>query len=84
MNPKIEKLKAEHEKNCTKISALQARNKEIDGSVTELENLDIVGVVRDSGVTPEMLAQLIAGLKNKPLPGNAQKYDETEESFDAN
>ena len=33
---------------------------------------------------PEMLAQLIAGLKNKPLPGNAQKYDETEESFDEN
>ena len=43
MNPKIDKLKAEREKNCTKISDLQSRNKVIDGQVMELENLDIGG-----------------------------------------
>ena len=84
MNPKIAKLNAEREKNCVKISALQARNKEIDGSVTELENLDIIGAVRDSGMTIEMLAQLIAGLKDKHLPSNGGTYMKQEETSDEN
>lgn len=41
MNPKINKLKAEREKNSKKIAALQQRNREIDDSIHELENLDI-------------------------------------------
>ena len=45
MNPKINKLKAEREKNSKKIAALQQRNREIDDSIHELENLDIVGMV---------------------------------------
>lgn len=84
MNAKITKLNAEREKNNEKISALQARNKEIDGSITELENLDIIGAVRASGITPDMLMQLIAGLKEKPLPGSSDKYKEMEEAFDEN
>ena len=39
MNPKINKLKAEREKNSKKIAALQQRNREIDDSIHELENL---------------------------------------------
>ena len=56
MNPKINKLKAEREKNSKKIAALQQRNREIDDSIHELENLDIVGMVRSCGMTPEQLA----------------------------
>ena len=55
MNPKINKLKAEREKNSKKIAALQQRNREIDDSIHELENLDIVGMVRSCGMTPELL-----------------------------
>ena len=33
MNPKINKLKAEREKNSKKIAALQQRNREIDDSI---------------------------------------------------
>ncbi|MDD3230379.1 MAG: DUF4315 family protein [Oscillospiraceae bacterium] len=68
MNPKIEKLKSERGKNCSKIENLQSRNKEIDGQITELENLDIIGIVRDNGITPEMLAEIMKNMKKKPLP----------------
>ena len=68
MNPKIQKLKAERAKNDAKISALQARNQEIDSIVEELENLDIIGMVRSCGITPEMLARFIQDMKKNPLP----------------
>lgn len=64
MNPKINKLKAEKEKNLRKISEMTARNDEIDEQVTELENLDIIGIVRENEVTPEQLAELIQSLRN--------------------
>ena len=37
MNPKINKLKADREKNNKKIAALQQRNREIDDSIHELK-----------------------------------------------
>lgn len=64
MNPKINKLKAEKEKNLRKIAEMTARNDEIDKQVTELENLDIIGIVRENEVTPEQLAELILSLRN--------------------
>lgn len=64
MNPKINKLKAEKEKNLRKIVEMTARNEEIDKQVTELENLDIIGIVRENEVTPEQLAELIQSLRN--------------------
>lgn len=64
MNPKIHKLKAEKEKNLRKIADMTSRNKEIDAQVMELENIDIIGIVRENGVTPEQLAELIRSLKN--------------------
>lgn len=82
MNPKITKLQAERGKNVDKISALQTRNREIDGQITELENLDIVGVVRDNGITPEMLAEIIKATKQKPLPVADTYHQETEEITD--
>ena len=65
MNPKINKLKAEKEKNLRKISEMTARNDEIDKQVTELENLDIIGIVRENEVTPEELFELIRSLKKE-------------------
>ena len=47
MNPKISKLKAEKEKNLKKIADMNARIEEIDKLITELENLDIIGLVRE-------------------------------------
>ena len=45
MNPKIKKINTEYEKNAAKI--------------TELENLDIIGLVRSMGLDPDQLAALI-------------------------
>ena len=59
MNPKIKKLKAEHQKNDEKIELLRSRNKELDQQIQDLENLDIVDLVRDQGMTPEQLRTVL-------------------------
>lgn len=64
MNPKIKKLKTERQKNEEKIALYRSRNTEIDKQITELENLDIVGLVRSVGLTPEQLAELIRQSQN--------------------
>ena len=53
MNPKIEKLKAERSRNTEKISGLQNRNRKLSEQITKLENNDIIGMVREIGMTPE-------------------------------
>lgn len=65
MNPKIKKLKAERERNVSRIAEMTARNEEIDKQVTELENLDIIGIVRENLITPEELFELIRSLKKE-------------------
>lgn len=82
MNAKIEKLRAERGRNETKITDLQTRNKEIDRLITELENTDILGLVRASGMTPDQLAALIGGLKDAPASADAASYEEQEELTD--
>ena len=63
MNPKINKLRTELEKNNGKIAALQAKNKELEKQIRELENLDIIGMVREQGMTMEELAALFQKMK---------------------
>lgn len=63
MNPKINKLRTELEKNNGKIAALQAKNKELEKQIRELENLDIVGMVREQGLTMEQFAELFQQMK---------------------
>lgn len=73
MNPKIKKINAEYDKNAAKISELQARQKELSKERTELENLDIIGIVRSLGVTPDALAALIQAARDgqaAPALGN--------------
>lgn len=68
MNPKIIKLKAERAKNDEKIAALQSRNRELDESVVELENTDIIGLARATGMSMEELAQFLTQLKRGGAP----------------
>ena len=65
MNPKIKKLKAERERNVLRITEMTSRNEEIDKQVTELENLDIIGIVRENSIPPEELFELIRSLKKE-------------------
>ena len=68
MNPKIIKLKAERAKNDEKIAALQSRNRELDESIVELENTDIIGLARATGMSMEELAQFFTQLKRGGAP----------------
>ena len=59
MNPKIRKIDIEYEKNAAKITELQERQRELEKQRLELENLDIIGMVRSMGLDPDQLAALI-------------------------
>lgn len=75
MNPRISKLRGELEKNTQKISKLQARNTELKQQIQELENLDIVDMVRACGMTPENLATLLQQMPSAPGK-EAASYEE--------
>ena len=68
MNPKIIKLMAERAKNDEKIAALRSRNRELDESIVELENTDIIGLARATGMSMEELAQFLTQLKRGGAP----------------
>ena len=68
MNPKIIKLKAERAKNDEKIASLRSRNRELDESIVELENTDIIGLARATGMSMEDLAQFLTQLKRGGAP----------------
>ena len=68
MNPKIIKLKAERAKNDEKIAALRSRNRELDESIVELENTDIIGLGRATGMSMEELTQFLTQLKRGGAP----------------
>ena len=78
MSDKIERLKAEQEKNREKIERLQERNKEIANQVTELENLRILGLVKEQKLTLKQLAELFQEMKNNPvIPFQEEDKEET-------
>ncbi len=75
MNPKVQKLRAEREKNDRKIQSLQSRNKTIDEKVTKIENTDIIGLVREVGMTPDQLAELLKNPGNPDAEGLSTDVD---------
>lgn len=75
MNPKIEKLQTERTKVLEKLSRLQSRREALDEKITELENLEIIGVVREVGMSPEQLA---AFLHRNPAQSPLQVQEVTE------
>lgn len=79
MNPKIDKLKAERSKNSDKIAALQERNRKLDEQIMKLENTDIIGMVREIGMSPEQLAALLRDRRAiAPKPENMRETEEYE------
>lgn len=66
MNMRIEKLKEEHQRNENKIVYLQAKNKKLAEKIRQLENDDIVGAVRNSGVTIDELLRLLGKTDTAP------------------
>ena len=58
----------ERAKNDEKIAALRSRNRELDESIVELENTDIIGLARATGMSMEELAQFLTQLKRGGAP----------------
>lgn len=77
MNPKLQKLRAELEKNTERIRTLQSRNTELKQQIQEMENLDIIGMVRDSGLAPDALADLLAKIQASPNPAEIKEKEES-------
>ena len=69
MNPKIMKLRGELEKNKCKISDLQGRNRELE----KLEDTNIIGMVRENGMTMEQFAELFRRMQAAPAPATSEK-----------
>ena len=60
MNKQLNKLRAANAKDRAKVDMLLARIRTRDEKITELENVDILGIVREYKLTPEMLAEILA------------------------
>ena len=76
MNPKLQKLRAELEKNTEKISKLHSRNAELKQQIQELENIDIIGMVRECGLSPEALSGLLAKIQASPKAADTKEKED--------
>lgn len=79
MNIKISKIETELDKTKKKISELQDHVRELEQQKTELENTDIVGLVRSTGMTPQELAAFIKAFrKSSGMPFTIPAQEDTE------
>ena len=67
MNPKLPKLRADNARDRAKVEMLLARIEARDKTITEYENTDIIGMVREIGMTPEQLYELLSGFRPKAV-----------------
>ena len=70
MNIKLNKLRIKRNKNNEKIQSLSKENEKLDKQILELENTDIIGLVRSMNLTPEQLLQIL-----KPQQMREQRHD---------
>lgn len=83
MNTKITKLRADNARDREKISALQAKCKERDRQIREMENTEIIGLVRETGMTIEQFAELFQTMRASlpPLPVTAPREEADNEEI---
>lgn len=74
MNPKILKMRSDQEKDAAKIEMLQKRMKERAEQLTALENTDIIGLVRDIGMSVDELFDMMRTMQTQVVP--APRYEE--------
>ena len=70
MNIKLNKLRIKRNKNNEKIQSLTKENEKLDKQILELENTDIIGLVRSMNLKPEQLLQIL-----KPQQMREQRHD---------
>lgn len=68
MNPKIQKVIKEIEKTKAKLADTQFRLRELERQKTELENAEIVAMVRSRNLTESEFAALLQSRNSNPVP----------------
>jgi hypothetical protein len=82
MNPKIQKTVRELERARTKLAELQALLPELEKQKTELENLEIVRLVRSVNAAPGDLQAFLRTLRGEtaaPAPSSAWDHIDEKE-----
>lgn len=69
-------------KCCISVSKIRSSVKALDEQILKLENTDIVGIVRENGLTIEQLAALMAMLEKHPTAALPDEYRKTEDFTD--
>ena len=64
-NPKIEKVKSDIEKTKSKISAHQAKLRDLEREKTRLENAQIVALVRSEKISDAQLSTLMDSIRKE-------------------
>jgi hypothetical protein len=75
MNPRIVKIKDEIEKIKVKMTKGQARLRELEKQLVDLENADIVAAVRGIDVAPDELAAFVQRFKEQQKGGTVPNLE---------
>ncbi len=78
MNERILRLKEDYAKNESKIASLQVKNKRLAEKITQLENADIVGAVRTSGISIDELLKMLGRSDKAPEIKNDLEENDNE------
>jgi len=86
MNHKIKKSKDELERTKAKIAELQALVPQLERGITEMENNEIIRLVRSSDISLADLPAFLASIKNTgaDAPAPAETNTALHDSIDAN
>lgn len=69
MNQKLQKLRQDREKLQGKLQTIQERLQQMEKEIVKLEDVEIVGIVRELKLTPEALAQVLEDLNGGNVHG---------------
>ena len=69
MNQKLQKLRQDREKLQGKLQTTQERLQQMEKEIVKLEDVEIVGIVRELKLTPEALAQVLEDLNGGNVHG---------------
>ncbi|MDU6975418.1 MAG: DUF4315 family protein [Clostridiales bacterium] len=77
MNAKLKKVLSDMKKIEGKMELLQEKWEELNKQKTELENLEIIGLIRGAKITTENLNDVITAYRSKSgVPFSSEKQEE--------
>ena len=85
MNKRLLKCREKFRKNTEKVSVLTEENKKLAPIIRELEDKEIIGIVRGHGMTPDDLEEMFGPVmeENEKLKAAAEKSDDEEDETTA-